>query len=159
MIKGLVGDSYIVVAGGDTAVPYVSQNTNNPIQGMIRINGNIMETFDGSRWITMNTSYATVMLKPEYSVVLEWAAKKMQQEKEIQALAEQYPAIADLADAVKIAEEKLHITNRTCKIQIQKLEDENAKLRKCQLKIYNQVVNAEENDTDDNCVRSYLVEK
>ena len=36
---------------------------------------------------------------------------------------------------------------------------ENSKLRKCQLKIYNQIVNAEENDTDDNCVRHYLIEK
>jgi hypothetical protein len=40
-----------------------------------------------------------------------------------------------------------------------KLLLEDVKLRRCQLKIYNQVVNAEENDTDDNCVRSYLVEK
>ena len=48
MIKGLQGDSYIVVSGGDTAVPYVTQNTNNPMQGMIRINGNLLETFDGT---------------------------------------------------------------------------------------------------------------
>ena len=116
MIKGLVGDSYIYVGGGDTAVPYVSQNTQNPMQGMIRINGNIMETFDGSRWVAMNTSYTTVMLKPEYAAILEWAAKKMQQEKEIQALAQQHPAIADLADAVKIAEEKLHMTAALVKV-------------------------------------------
>jgi len=116
MIKGLQGDSYIVVNGGDIAVPYVTQNTNNPIQGMIRINGNVMETFDGSRWMPMNTSYATVMLKPEYAIVLEWAAKKMQQEKEIQALAAQHPAIADLVDAVDKAEEQLRMTAALVKI-------------------------------------------
>jgi hypothetical protein len=116
MIKGLMGDSYIVVSGGDTAVPYVTQNTQNPMQGMIRINGNVMETFDGSRWMHMNTSYATVNLKPEYSVVLEWAAKKMQQEKEIQALAEQHPAIADLVDAVAKAEEQLRMTAALVKV-------------------------------------------
>jgi hypothetical protein len=110
MIKGLQGDSYIAVNGGDTAVPYVTQNTQNPMQGMIRINGNIMETFDGSKWIPINSSYATVMLKPEYAVVLEWAAKKMQKEKEIQALAKQHPAIADLVDAVNKAEEQLQMT-------------------------------------------------
>jgi hypothetical protein len=116
MIKGLQGDTYIAVGGGDTAVPYVTQNTQNPIQGMIRINGHIMETFDGSGWITMNTSYATVMLKPEYAIVLEWAAKKMQQEKEIQALAAQHLAIADLVDAVAKAEEQLRMTAALVKI-------------------------------------------
>ena len=116
MIKGLMGDSYIFVSGGDTAVPYVTQNTQNPMQGMVRINGNVMETFDGSRWIPMNTSYATVMLKPEYSVVLEWAAKKMQQEKEMQALAQQHPAIADLVDAVAKAEEQLRMTAALVKV-------------------------------------------
>jgi len=116
MIKGLQGDSYIAVSGGDTAVPYVTQNTNNPVQGMIRINGNVMEAFDGTRWITMNTSYATVMLKPEYAVVLDWAAKKMQEEKEIQALAERHPAIADLVDAVEKAQEQLRMTAALVKI-------------------------------------------
>ena len=116
MIKGLQGDSYIAVSGGDTAVPYVTQNTNNPVQGMIRINGNVMEAFDGTRWITMNTSYATVMLKPEYAVVLDWAAKKMQEEKEMQALAEKHPAIADLVEAVEKAKEQLRMTAALVKI-------------------------------------------
>ena len=116
MIKGLQGDSYIVVSGGDTAVPYVTQNTQNPMQGMIRINGNIMETFDGARWILMNTSYATVMLKPEYAVVLDWAAKKMQEEKEMKALAEKHPAIADLVEAVEKAQEQLQMTAALIKI-------------------------------------------
>ena len=116
MIKGLQGDSYIVVSGGDTAVPYVTQNTQNPMQGIIRINGNIMETLDGARWMPMNTSYATVMLKPEYSIVLEWAAKKMQEEKEMKALAEKHPAIADLAAAVDRAQEQLRMTAALVKI-------------------------------------------
>jgi len=116
MIKGLQGDSYIFVSGGDTAVPYVTQNTQNPVQGMIRINGHVMETFDGSKWIPINSSYATVMLKPEYAVVLEWAAKKMQKEKEIQALAEQHPAIADLVEAVDKAQEQLQMTAALVKI-------------------------------------------
>jgi hypothetical protein len=116
MIKGLQGDSYIVVHGGDNATPYVTQNTQNPMQGMIRINGNIMETFDGSTWIHMSATYATVMLKPEYCVILDWAAKKMQQEKEIQALAEQHPAIADLVDAVDKAQEQLRMTAALVKI-------------------------------------------
>ena len=116
MIKGLQGDSYIVVSGGDTAVPYVTQNTQNPMQGIIRINGNVMETFDGTRWIPMNTSYATVMLKPEYSIILDWAAKKMQEEQQMKVLAEQHPAIADLVEAVDKAQEQLQMTAALVKI-------------------------------------------
>jgi hypothetical protein len=116
MIKGLQGDSYIAVSGGDTVVPYVTQNTNNPMQGMIRINGNVMETFDGLNWKNMNTSYATVMLKPEYSIILNWTAKKMQEEKEMQALAEKHPAIADLVEAVEKAKEQLRMTAALVKI-------------------------------------------
>jgi hypothetical protein len=86
------------------------------MQGMIRINGNIMETFDGTRWIPMNTSYATVMLKPEYSIILDWAAKKMQEEQQMKVLAEQHPAIADLVEAVGKAQEQLQMTAALVKI-------------------------------------------
>ena len=48
MIKGLTGNNGLTVSGGGTSVPYVNQNNNNPMQGMIRINGNLLETFDGT---------------------------------------------------------------------------------------------------------------
>lgn len=110
MIKGLMGDAYVNVSGGDTSLPYVTQNTNNPIQGMIRVNGNLLETFDGSRWIQINSSYATVTLTATYQAAMNWVVDKMTEEQQMKALAAQHPAIADLQDAVDRAQEQLRMT-------------------------------------------------
>ncbi len=37
MIKGLTGTCGVTVSGGNTALPYINPNANNPIQGMIRV--------------------------------------------------------------------------------------------------------------------------
>ena len=116
MIKGLMGDAYVTVSGGDTSLPYVTQNTNNPMQGMMRINGNLLETFDGAIWRQIPSSYATVGLAPIYQQALEWAAKKMQEEQQMKALAAQHPAIADLVDAVELAQEQLRMTAALIKV-------------------------------------------
>jgi hypothetical protein len=116
MIKGLMGDAYVNVNGGDTSLPYVTQNTNNPIQGMIRVNGNLLEAFDGSRWIQINSSYATVSLTATYQSAMNWVIDKMTEEQKMKALAEQHPAIADLVDAVDKAKEQLRMTVALVKI-------------------------------------------
>ena len=116
MIKGLMGDAYVNVSGGDTAVPYVTQNTNNPMQGMIRINGNLLETFDGTRWMQINSSYATVSLTATYQAAMNWVIDKMTEEQKMKALAEQHPAIADLVAAVDKAQEQLRMTAALVKI-------------------------------------------
>jgi len=105
-----MGDAYVNVNGGDTSLPYVTQNTNNPIQGMIRVNGNLLEAFDGSRWIQINSSYATVSLTATYQSAMNWVIDKMTEEQKMKALAEQHPAIADLVDAVDKAKEQLRMT-------------------------------------------------
>ena len=56
MIKGLTGTCGVTVSAGNTSVPYVNQNINNPMQGMIRINGSDMQVFDGSNWIIMQSN-------------------------------------------------------------------------------------------------------
>jgi hypothetical protein len=116
MIKGLMGDMYVHVSGGDTSLPYVTQNTNNPIQGMMRVNGNLLETFDGSRWIQINSSYATVSLTATYQAAMNWVIDKMEEEQQMKALAEQHTAIADLVDAVDRAQEQLRMTAALVKI-------------------------------------------
>jgi hypothetical protein len=116
MIKGLMGDTYVHVSGGDTSLPYVTQNTNNPIQGMIRINGNLLETFDGSRWVQIHFSYATVSLSPVYQQAMNWASMKMAEEQQMKVLAAQHPAIADLVDKVDQAQEQLRMTAALVKI-------------------------------------------
>ena len=119
MIKGITTSSrYTVVSGGNTSVPYVNQNINNPIQGMIRISGNDMQVFDGSNWMTMSTSYASVGLSPEAEALLDWARKKRDEEMELEALAQTNPTIRDLLETIKQKEEQITIVRTLIKKEV-----------------------------------------
>lgn len=101
MIKGITGGVGIMVSGGNTSVPYVNQNSNNPMQGMMRINGSDIQVFDGSGWMNINASYATATLDMDTLTLLEWARKKRAEEQEIETLSFDHPA-------VRIAKENLN---------------------------------------------------
>ena len=62
MIKGLAGSTGVKVSSGDTVLPYVPMNAENPIQGMIRVWGTDLQVFNGSNWTVIPSSYATVTL-------------------------------------------------------------------------------------------------
>jgi hypothetical protein len=101
MIKGLMGKAGVSVLGGDTSLPYISSNTENPMQGMIRISGIDLQVFTGTGWMTIPSSYATATLD-EYSLnVIDWARKKMLEEKVLEALSDDNPA-------VKLAKENIN---------------------------------------------------
>jgi hypothetical protein len=113
MIKGLTqSGKYTVVTGGNTSMPYVNQNANNPIQGMIRIWGNDMQVFDGSSWLNMSTSYASVGLTQEADELLDWARKKRQEEVNLKMRMAEHPGLKDayekfkIMDALTLEEEK-----------------------------------------------------
>jgi hypothetical protein len=101
MIKGLMGKGCVVVEGGNTALPYVGPNPNNPIQGMIRINNTDLEVFTGAGWQVINTSYATAELDNETLMVLEWARKKKREEEMLSTYSHTHPA-------VKLAKENIN---------------------------------------------------
>ena len=101
MIKGLMGKAGVSVLGGDTSLPYISPNTENPMQGMIRVWGTDLQVFTGTGWMTIPSSYATATLD-EYSLsVIDWARKKMLEEKVLEALSDDNPA-------VKLAKENIN---------------------------------------------------
>jgi hypothetical protein len=100
MIKGMMGGPGVVVSGGDTSLPYISQNTTNPIQGMLRIWGTEMQVFDGNNWMTLASSYATVTLDPNSQSLLKWveaqrniAFNRMETVRQNPALTKAYEAI------------------------------------------------------------------
>jgi hypothetical protein len=101
MIKGITGGPGVVVAGGTTSLQYVSTNPSNPMQGMVRVSGNDLQVFDGSGWQNIVSSYASVELDHETRELLTWIRKKQAEEKEIESLAEDHPA-------VRIAKENLN---------------------------------------------------
>ena len=119
MIKGLAtGSKYTVVSGGNTSVPYVNQNLNNPIQGMLRISGSDMQVFDGNSWIVMNTSYATVGLSSDAESLLDWARKKRDEEMERDLLAATNPTIKDLLEQIKEKEDQIKMVMNLIKKEV-----------------------------------------
>ena len=119
MIKGITTSSkYSVVSGGTGFVPYVNQNLNNPMQGMMRISGSDLQVFDGSSWIVMNTSYATVGLTPDAESLLDWVRHKRDEEQMLNKLAENNPAIKDLMDTIKQKQEQLEMVKILIKKEV-----------------------------------------
>jgi len=110
MIKGLQGITNVIVSGGNTSVPYVNQNSSNPMQGMIRVWGSDMQVFDGSAWMNMSTSYATVGLDQDTQNLLQWVKSKQRQEIEILELATKNEAVRIALENVKKAQDQLTIT-------------------------------------------------
>jgi hypothetical protein len=98
-----------MVGSGNTSMPYVPSNPNNPIQGMIRINNQDMQVFDGSSWVTMYNSVASVGLTPEVESLLDWIRSKQRQEIELLELASQNQAVLTALENVKKAQEQLTI--------------------------------------------------
>jgi hypothetical protein len=110
MIKGLQGISGVTVSGGNTSVPFVNQNFNNPITGMMRVWGSDMQVFDGTTWIPMNTSYATVGLDQDVLDIVHWARKKRDEEIMWQSLAKDNKAVKIALDNLEQARQQLDIT-------------------------------------------------
>jgi hypothetical protein len=112
MIKGLMGSKGVVVNGGDTSVPYVNSNANNPIQGMLRVNGTDLQVFDGSTWIMMNTGYATVSLDQDTQDLLQWARTQRQLQLIRATLIENNPALENAYKAILRAEQNFDILSK-----------------------------------------------
>jgi hypothetical protein len=115
MIKGLMGSQGIVVSGGNTSLPYVNQNPNNPIQGMIRINMTELEVFNGSTWQQLSSSYATVGLDQDTQDLLSWARAQRTMQLNRLTLAQNNPAMLKALEAIKRAEENFELLEQFVK--------------------------------------------
>lgn len=109
MIKGITGGTGIFASGGSMNYPYIPQNSNNPIQGMLRLNGQDIQTFDGSGWITVAASYANVSLDSDSLELLQWARTQRQLEMNRKTLIENNPALQKAQEAIKRAEANFDI--------------------------------------------------
>jgi len=110
MIKGLQGISGITVSGGNTALPYVGPNIQNPMTGMMRINGTEMEVFNGSSWQILSTSYATVGLDQDVLDLVQWARKRRDEESKWYALASSNEAVRIALEQLEQAKTRLELT-------------------------------------------------
>ena len=110
MIKGLMGTTGITVGGGNTALPYVGPNANNPMTGMLRINGTEMEVFNGSSWQMLSTSYATVGLDQDILDLVQWARKRRDEESKWYSLASSNEAVRIALEQLEQAKTRLELT-------------------------------------------------
>lgn len=96
MITNISGGSGIVVQGGHANQIYMMASApGNPASGEIRYNNSMIEVFDGSTWRQMNQTYTNISLDPGAHEAIEWARKKMLEERELEELAKQYPILED----------------------------------------------------------------
>jgi hypothetical protein len=112
MIKGLTGTLGVTIAGGSTTMPYVPQNSSNPIQGMIRVNNQDLEVFTGSSWQVMSTSYASVGLDQDVLDVIQWARKQRDKQLDRERRIQNNPALKKAYEAIERAEANYEILDK-----------------------------------------------
>jgi hypothetical protein len=112
MIKGIAqGGRYITVTGGSPGSNYINNYSGAQGIGNMRFNtsNQNMEIWDGSTWMTLQSSYATVQLDEEAIRILDWAKKEMIKEIEIKILAKDHPAVSTAYENAKRAKEQLEL--------------------------------------------------
>jgi hypothetical protein len=116
MIKGLVGGVGVSVNGGSAELPYVPMNNENPIQGMIRAWGGNLQVFNGSGWIVIPYSQASVTLN-EYTLgLLDWVRKKQMEEEVLISLPNDNPAVILARQNINRAKQELARAEEQLKI-------------------------------------------
>lgn len=109
MINGITQQGrHMYIHGGHSSSPYV--NMNNSSAGMMRYNGSYMEVYDGSVWQTISGAIATVGMNANAESAIDWAIKKMSEEREFELLAENHPAVKIALENLNKAQEQLKAT-------------------------------------------------
>jgi len=100
MIDYVIGGEYLNVISNKGAQPYINKTSGQPMIGALSYDpgSQQMKVYDGNSWMTIGGGQATVNLSPNAISILKWAENKMQEEYELQRLAESNPTIKDLVD-------------------------------------------------------------
>jgi hypothetical protein len=112
MIKGLMGTTGVTVSGGNTSLPYVGSNSSNPMTGMVRVNMNDLEVFNGSSWQQLPSSYATVSLDQDVLDIIQWARTQRTLERNRSTLIANNPALENAYKAILRAEANFDILSK-----------------------------------------------
>ena len=126
MIKGLSSGAGISVAGGNTTLPYVPMNNENPIQGMMRVWGSDIQVFNGSSWTNVSASYASITLDTDLLDLLNWVRKKKMEEEVLISLPNDHPSVKLARQNVNRAKQELAKAEEQLKITEILSQDEKA---------------------------------
>ena len=113
MITNVYSNSVFVTVTSAVSGPYINAGT--PSAGMLRYHNQQVQVYDGTSWLAMGSS-ANVGLNGEAEAIMNWARKKMEEEREARAMAEQYPAVADALNAVWESEQQLKTIVALCRV-------------------------------------------
>lgn len=120
MIKNIsASGKYIQVSGG-TGSTFVGNNPGSQGVGNMRYNTTTqnIEIYDGHGWVLLNTGFMSIGLTGDAEETLDWARKKMREEKEIEILAQTNPTIADLQRQIKEKQEQIRIVRNLTEIEV-----------------------------------------
>ena len=99
------------VNGGSSST-YVNGYSGAQGVGNMRYNTSTqnIEVYDGTNWITLNMSIATVGLNPEAESLLDWAREKKNEEMAWQSLAKDNQAVKIALENLNKARQQLDVT-------------------------------------------------
>lgn len=102
---------YIQVSGGSTST-YINNYSGSQGVGNMRYNTSSqrMEVFDGNNWMQLNMGSVSVGLNHEAEQAIDWAMKKIQQEKEWYELASNNEAVRIALDQLEQAKTRVELT-------------------------------------------------
>lgn len=98
MIKTISGSSpHLIVQGGFPSTNYFNTSAGYLNVGELRFNPNSqnIEVYDGQMWRELQQGHVQVSLTSEANAALDWATKKMREERELEELAKDYPILED----------------------------------------------------------------
>ena len=107
-----MGNKGVTVGAGDVSTPYINNNSSNPMQGMIRLWGTDFQVFDGTAWIQLASSYATVSLDQDTQDLLQWARTQRQLQLIRATLIENNPALEKAYKSILRAEQNFDILSK-----------------------------------------------
>jgi hypothetical protein len=119
------GSSSIQVSGGSSST-YINGFSGAQGVGNMRFNTSSQKTevFDGTNWVTLNMSTASVSLSGEAESLLEWARQKRNEELALERLSETNPTIKDLVNQIKQKQDQIKMVQNLIKKENQWDESE-----------------------------------
>jgi hypothetical protein len=109
MIKGITSGIGLTISGGTSMEPYISPGSQSA--GILRYNSSSrnIEVYDGVAWLTLSGGHSHISLDASTQEAVQWARRQIEEEKRLEELAKQHPAVAGAWSAVKHAQEQLDI--------------------------------------------------
>ena len=95
--------------GSSNIGPYISSNDSVPMHGVVRYINQQFQAYNGGGWLNIPGGSAPIGMNSSAEQAIDWAIKKMEEERRVTELAKTNPTIADALDAVKHAQEQLDI--------------------------------------------------